>query len=165
MLNSVFEKYLHRESIYYGFHKQTLPNKLKCPSEPENWATKSFTCRKCPCAVKKITRFLDFFWPNLPGNEIWFGKWHPGWGREIAKPLFTVCGQIFYKVFVRLSKLEKSPYGQQKPSTPLSSFFFEVKTLILVRGQNWLKQTTYIYCAMQLENCHIFGEESQALLV
>jgi len=46
---------------------------------------------------KKMTRFLDFLWPNLPGTGIGyiipgqgeFGRWYSGWGREIAEPLFT----------------------------------------------------------------------------
>jgi len=47
--------------------------------------------------LKKFTRFIDFFLPNLPGTgtggipDQWeFGKWHPGWGREYRKTLFTV---------------------------------------------------------------------------
>jgi len=46
---------------------------------------------------KKSTRFLDFC-TNLPGTgsgyiipgQGEFDKWHPSWGREIEKPLFTV---------------------------------------------------------------------------
>jgi len=50
--------------------------------------------------VKKITRFLDLFWPNLPGTGTGciilglgeFGKWNPGWGREYCKTFFySVC--------------------------------------------------------------------------
>jgi len=45
-----------------------------------------------------LTRFLVFFLPNLPATGIGqiipgkgeFGKWHPGWGGKISKPLFTV---------------------------------------------------------------------------
>jgi len=41
---------------------------------------------------------MDLFWPNLPGTGTGyiipgqgeFGKWHPGWERESAKPFFTV---------------------------------------------------------------------------
>jgi len=48
-------------------------------------------------------RFLDFLWPNLPGTGIEYiipgqgeyGKWHPGWALEIAKPLFAVYGKRF----------------------------------------------------------------------
>jgi len=48
--------------------------------------------------IKIFTRFLDFFWPNLP--ETWtgyiipgqreFGKWHPDWGREY-RTTFLQC--------------------------------------------------------------------------
>jgi len=58
-----------------------------------------FFCLHLLHCKKKFTRFLDLFWPNLPGTAIrWiipgqgeFGKWHPGRGRESsAKPFYSV---------------------------------------------------------------------------
>ena len=77
------------------------------------WLYQTWICRRTFCfcclqlasarfrhyTVKKKTRFLDLFWPNLLGTgngyiipgQGEFGKWHPGWGQEYPKKIFTVC--------------------------------------------------------------------------
>ena len=98
---------------------RSLPSQISDRYLPSRSKVKHFDPTLHTVKNNKIPGFL---WPNLPGTGIGYiipgqgevGKWHPGWEREIAEPLFTVH---LLKVGQTKLSLEYSRWTLSYPTT------------------------------------------------
>jgi len=74
----------------------------------------------------------------IPGKGE-FGKWHPGWGREIAKPLFTVWGPVVKtnqkRSFLKVRKRAFSSRFHQNPVYEFQHWTVDVNIVRALAGK------------------------------